>query len=486
MTTSQQRKPLGITVMPEYLQTEGIERVLDHLVHTAGVTAVTTSPYVMAPADESTGGREPPDDAGAGAVRLLDRPLWGKRELFVRTAPSFEPDVSLYAKQRYQPAPPNELTRSEGRVIADFVQAAQARHLKVYLQVQSAIPPGYRVQFGGPTDDDQPRLPYGDVPKRRLAKNGSLASPHIRGYLHALLRDLARAYPQIDGFRIDWPEYPPYFLDDVFLDFGEHARRAAERLGYDFTSMAAAAGELRTALLGGLTDELLAASIGVGGHHELLRGLSRRPRLADWLNFKADMVDELLTEVRATLDELPAKIDVRMGRKFELVPNAFAPPMTIASGFDFGRAVKHADAASTKLYTMHWPMIVHFWAKQLLEANPKLSERAVVAWLVRVLDIPTDGDEQATSIEPTMQHYAYPEPDRPHPVGLECQRRKIRQAQAEAGGKMPIFALVHGYGPPEDFGRRLAAAWQTADGVWINRYGYLSDEKLRIVGTVCQ
>ena len=37
--------------MPEFYQTEGIDAVLDNVVHKAGATAVATSPYVMAPAD---------------------------------------------------------------------------------------------------------------------------------------------------------------------------------------------------------------------------------------------------------------------------------------------------------------------------------------------------------------------------------------------------------------------------------------------------
>lgn len=79
--------------------------------------------------------------------------------------------------------------------------------MKVYFQVQAAIPPGYRVQFGGPVDDDRARLPDGSIPTKRLDKNGSLASPHILEYGEALLRDLVTQYPGIDGIRIDWPEY---------------------------------------------------------------------------------------------------------------------------------------------------------------------------------------------------------------------------------------------------------------------------------------
>ena len=51
----------------------------------------------------------------------------------------------------------------------------------------------------------------------------------------------------------------------------------------------------------------------------------------------------------------------------------------------------------------------------------------------------------------------------------------------------PIYSLAHGYGPVQDFAQRLAIAWQASQhGVWINRYGYLSDEKLVVAGQVCQ
>jgi hypothetical protein len=470
---TQARKFLGVTVMPEFLQNEGVERVLDNLVR-AGVDAVTTSPYVMAPADERTGGREPPDDAGAGNVRLLDRPLWGRRELFVRTAPSFTPDLRLYRGLKYQPSAPTELTKSEGHVIQDLIRSAQARHLKVYLQVQAAIPPGYRVQFGGPSEDDRPRLPDGRIPPRRLANNGSLASPHIRDYTNALLRDLCRAYPEVNGVRVDWPEYAPYFLDDVFLDFGEHARAAATRLGFDFEKMRSVALELYQFLHGQLRDEYLQPWLEADGNlHGLIRGLTHHRGLVDWLAFKATLVDELLSSFRETLTDVA-------GKRLELVPNAFAPPFTLASGFDFARAGKHSMAISTKLYTMHWPMILKFYGDALLAANPKLSEPLLVKTLVRLLDIGDDTEH------PRLADYTYPEPNVRHPVGSAAQARKLRQAQTEAG-ETPVYALVHGYGVPEDFRRRLSAAWEAGShGVWINRYAYLSDEKLAIIREVCR
>ena len=165
MDESKTTKLIGVTVLPEYLQYESVEAVLDRL-QAAGVNAVTTSPYVMELADEETGSREPPIDAGAGSVRLLDRALWGQRELWVRTSPSFEPDRSLYDGLRYQPTEPDELTRRDGQIIDDFIAAAQGRDMRVFFQFQAAIPPGYRVQFGGPQEDDRPRLPDGRIPKQ--------------------------------------------------------------------------------------------------------------------------------------------------------------------------------------------------------------------------------------------------------------------------------------------------------------------------------
>ncbi len=48
---------LGVTVMPESIQKEGMEGVLNNLVMKAGANAIATSPDPMEPADERTGSR---------------------------------------------------------------------------------------------------------------------------------------------------------------------------------------------------------------------------------------------------------------------------------------------------------------------------------------------------------------------------------------------------------------------------------------------
>jgi hypothetical protein len=48
-----------------------------------------------------------------------------------------------------------------------------------------------------------------------------------------------------------------------------------------------------------------------------------------------------------------------------------------------------------------------------------------------------------------------------------------------------VAPIVHGYGPLDDFTRRLGVAGDNAaNWLWINRYGYLSDPKLERVGEV--
>jgi hypothetical protein len=162
----------------------------------------------------------------------------------------------------------------------------------------------------------------------------------------------------------------------------------------------------------------------------------------------------------------------------EMIPNAFPPPWTIPSGMDFKRVAQHSTAISVKLYTMHWPMILRFYGDQIREANPGLSDALLVRALVNLLDIADDGGL------PTLDDYRYPPPDVTHPVGPKAQARKIAQAQRDAGDT-PIYVLSHGYGTLEDYRARTEVAWQAAKhGMWVNRYAYLTDEKLAVLGSV--
>lgn len=457
---------LGITILPEYIQSEGAETLLDNLLKRLPLTAVSTSPYVMEECSPKQGGeREPPADSDKGLARLLDRPLWGKREVWVTAAPSFVPNLDLYKGLRYQPQSPTSLTHREGNVIDTFIEAAHKRGIKVFFQVQAAIPPGYRVQFGGPEEDDKPCLPDGSNPQKTLDNNGSLASPHILDYGEAMIRDLLIHYPEIDGIRTDWPEFPPYFFESIFLDFGSYAEAFASQKGFSFETMKREAQAMFDHLTIGLTNDLLTAYI-----EDPSKLKERWKPCHEWLEFKSAIVSNLLARFKRAILETggPGK---------SLFPSAFPPPWNTLSGFDYTKAAEHADAISSKHYTMHWPMMLRNYSDYILERNPSLSPLLLAKFIAQSFDA-------ASPIPSDARDFHYPEPNEAHPVSLESITRKQFLVESMAPDT-PIWPIAHSYGPTEDFIQRAGAALSTSKNrLWINRYAYLNEEKLKALETL--
>ena len=463
---------LGITVLGDYILSEGAESILRRL-QRAGATAVACNPTVTAPAEEGQGSFQPPSDAGT-SPRTFDRPLFGKHALWVRSAPSYHPKADLYRDSPYQPRAADDLTDEHGAVIGRFIDAALERSLKVYLQLPAARPSGLR-------DEDRPRLPDGSIPPGRMADTASLASKAVRSYNRAYVADLLVAYPNISGFRLDWPEYPCYTLGEVFQDFSPHVARWAAEHEFDFAQIRSDVGAFYEYLLGQLDNTAMRQFAGAdGGRFAAQSLLGRFGGVADWLRLKAALSADLLQQWRGS-------IDAAGGQDKELHAHAFMPPYSLLTGLDFAAAAACCDSVSPKLYTMHWSLMVEFWGRAVLEANDGLDERLLVAALEQLMDIAEPSEENGESAPTrTLADYGYPEPDEPHPIPSAPQIRKIAQARW-AAGKLPVYPLVHGYGPPDDFRRRLRLVAESgADGVWINRYGYLSDKKIEIISSLCQ
>lgn len=472
---------LGITVLPEYFQVEGAEKVIANCVEIAHSNAITTSPYVMRQAEQTEaclGQREPPIDAGAGGVRLLDRPLWGKRELYVETAPAFSPSRTLYRNLKYQPPAESELTQGQQHHIHDALKLADDHNMHTYMQVQAAIPPGYRVQFAETDPDDLPLMPNQQPALNRVTANASLASTDILKYHCALVVDLCNQYPRLTGIRVDWPEYPPYRLDSVFLDFSPEVEQFANnRDGSSFASLRQNIALFYDALHGKpqpiLTDSLLQDIIDAATPWEMLADRFPQFAILEWLQLKQDLVFNYISELRNALDS-------HGHQDKQLVPHAFPPPFNIMSGLDFTRIAPLADHIPVKLYTMHWAMIARFYLDQIHENNPQLTEAILVSAVFKLLQI---SDDSAPS---KISDVKYPSPNEPHLSSERVQHKKIALAQA-AAGDTPIAALVHGYGPVDDTISRLGVGLRASNNrIWVNRYGYLSDEKLARLGSLFQ
>ena len=461
---------LGVTVMPEWFQHEGIEPVLDHL-QAIGATALATSPYVMAPCAEGEGAREPPADGDAGKVRPLDRLLWGRRELWVRTAPSFEHDLRRYAGLRYQPSPTDELTRAEGGWLDRLLVATQARGLDVYLQVMAASPPGYRVQFSNAVAEDVRLGPDGAPHPARVDRNASLASPHVVAYVATLLVELAERYPAVAGFRLDWPEYPPYDLRSALFDFNPAACAELERAHVNAPDIARATLRWR--------DEVSRAAVraspsGAAAVRAALvdagwNSLFQPGNLGHLFAAKRRSTLALLTACRRALD------DVR-GVRRRLEAQIFPPPFSRVSGFPLDGVQGVVDAVGVKLYTMHWPMIARYWARDLIGHAEPHSIDAATAAIADLFGFTEGLVDDGSALR-------YPEPHEIHPVGAKAQASKLAEASASAA-PVPVIAFAHTYGPVGDVIARHAIAAASGLPVWLNRYGYLSDDKLRAMREV--
>ena len=458
-----------------YFQSEGVDAVLGTLAG-AGVNAIAISPSVYEQIDELPGDdaaglseelprREPPVDAGAGAVRVVERLLWGQEEVLINPSPSAPPNMEFYEGLKYQPSQATAFTESDGGMIQQIIEDAHGRDMRVYFQLSA-------VQVPGQFDEDMPRLPNGEYPRHRMVHTVSVASDDVRAYICARVKDILTSYPDIDGLRHDWPEHPPYRLGDAFLDFSENARRIAPRLGFDFERMRLAADDLYTRLQHLTNTDLAALSDTQSVSYILAKTLARNSALAEVLRFKAALTTLYVKELREAMDS------VEQGKGKDLSPNAFPPPLSLLSGMDFGAVAEYADSINMKLYTMHWPKMIHFYAEELLEHNDRsLDEGMLLAAISNLFDF-EDGDT-GTSLD----DYRYPPPDLPHRAGKRAQLRKIRQAQREVGKRANLYPAVHGYGPLDDFEERLRLAWEAGTaGIWINRYCYLGEKKIRAIG----
>lgn len=452
-----QERHVGVTVMPEFFQTEGVAAVLDKLQGQLGANVVTTSPYVAAPTRPGEGFREPPDDAGQGHARTLGRPLWGRSEIWMKTAPSFAPTIRRYSQTPYQPDPATELTHTDGGILNDIVSNARGRGMGCYIQIMAAIPPSYRVQTGEPLDQDQPMLPDGSPLPVRVDRNASLASANVRQYMDALIWDLCEAYPDATGIKFDWPEYPPYHFKSLLADYNPQVAPYAAEIGIDFERQRA---QMATLCPSDMLRDGLKELVGPDTLIKQIKSadtpLARHLRLRHYL-------------VRSYATFLTNSVRRHSGGRMRVYLQGFPPPWSELSGFDGPGLGAIADDIGIKFYTMHWPMIGRNYIDHAAQSLG-LPKDIIHTWFARhFLGL--------TSHDATPSHFDYPAPDEPHPISESAIDEKVR-----AFGFPGVIGITHGYGPVADVVSRLVATSEaTGNRFEINRYAYLGDAKIEAI-----
>ena len=126
-------------------------------------------------------------------------------------------------------------------------------------------------------------------------------------------------------------------------------------------------------------------------------------------------------------------LDTVPGARRRLEPQIFPPPLHRISGFPIDVLDDVADAVGVKLYTMHWPMLARYWARDLLAgAGGSAGQNALTAAIADLFGFTDALDEDGAWLR-------YPEPHEAHPVGTRAQSSKLSEAR-ELAGAVPVRA----------------------------------------------
>lgn len=461
----------GVVFTPAELDYEGVDNVLDRMV-SIGANAVSITPGVFLPGTAEEGVREPPIDVD-GEVRELDRPLWGSRVAYVRRYSPYAPNPKLWEGVPFRaPAPAPDTYQHD--VTRQMIVAARQRGIDPYIILSPTVLPGLpggHSMSGGTSGGDSSERPLpidGRRSSRIIAGQGCPNNPGVRALVLAQVHEAIDHYGDAEGFFFDWLEYTCYFLEDVFTCVCEFCQHEAIRQGLDWDAL--------TGALRGFYDRLHRLTnrdlhdIMESGSAMSLLGDADANSLRDFWGFKAQSVANLLQVIAATMraSESPHLL---------LASNGFPSPWSTATGSQFDASAPYVDQVHPKFFTFHWSMMVKWYGETLRAWNPDLDEELLVKAILSAFDLQPAFDDRRL-----LMDFGMPTPTQPHPLSAGDIRRKVEQVTREVAGHAQVEAYVHGYQPVETFNELIGAMEDTPmDGVWVQRYGYLSDEKLEVL-----
>lgn len=466
----------GIVITTAELASEGVDAVLDTIAAT-GANAITTTSSVVVPATEATGQREPPLDV-AGERRVLDRPLWGERVAWIRRYAAHPPDPALWRDVPWGPPPvaPEHLRVDRARAAID---GAHARGMRAsVLTVPYTLPGGTGSQETAPADPRhrdayRPVRFVGGSHPDGIAFTGCLNNPAVRALGRARVCETIRHYPDADGIVVEWVEYPVYFVDKLFTCFCDHCQRAAAAEGFDWEVITAAVRVLWDSLHT-LTPDQVEAHTRSGDWGELVTDPDTMlPGFNAWLAFKARSALRAFEDLRQALDDAG-------GADVPLIANTFAMPWGRMTGGAWLPRETPIASQRVKLYSFHWLMMVRWWTETMLAWNrgsaitPEAMTRGVLALFNMTLE------QEPHRLDPA--DFGMPGPDEAHNLTMAAYVDRVESLVSRAEGEHAIVPLVHAYRPADEFARLLEALRPlSGGGVWVQRYGYLSDAKLAVL-----
>ena len=451
---------LGIFVHPIDVQNEGLQPVFQNL-ESIGVTDICITSRVGRLADADKGVRFPPLHID-GYRRKLARPLWGKREQRIEFFNAYKPNLSLYTNATYQPlstpVPPELDTSVPYQMIAE----AHKRGMHVHMLIQPFLPPNIRPQ-------DQPIYIDGSLPQPPfIARNACLNSPTVEKYARALVQDTLDHF-QVDGLFTDWAEYGAYRLQDNFTCFCANCERQASKQGFDWGQIQHDVAQMWD-WLHKLSERDLARSIRLWQNpSDLLALLTRYPGWLQFFQFKANTVTNFYRQVRHLIESFTLQ-------EIQLSARGWPPPWNRSSGMDYSALANICHTVTPKLFTFDYSVLPRWYGEVLRTWNPDLTQSAILNALLVWMNLPDDVSPR------TFEKYQIPAPHEMHPASIEAYHLRVDEVLDQVNGRAAVCPFAHAYLPEPQWLQMVRMLSKSrVDGMWVQMYGYLSEQKAEIL-----
>jgi hypothetical protein len=192
-----------------------------------------------------------------------------------------------------------------------------------------------------------------------------------------------------------------------------------------------------------------------------------------WLDFKAESVSLAIDDLRAVMAEDGAG-------EMLLATSEFALPWGRMTGSAYASTARGITSQRIKLYSFHWLMMVRWWADTVLSWNrgSAVTPEEITSGMLALFALSLkDAPEKLAP-----DQFGMPAPDASHNLTPESYTWRLDNALDFREDQAPVLPLLHAYRPAAEFAELLEVLRPySQDGLWINRYGYLGDDKLAML-----
>jgi len=376
---------------------------------------------------------------------------------------SHRPVPAFFENSPYHPPEKQARDPADYQIPHDMIAEAHRRGLEVNVEIHPLLPPGVRPEDQIVyIDGKRPELPQVAI---GLCPNG----PAARAYADALVRDTLAQYAGVDNLSLDWTEYGAYRLKDAFTCFCPHCQARAQAQGLDWACVQRDVTRLWEWFHSLTAEHLVRARRAWHSPSALLALLARYPGCLDLLAFKASSIVATYRRLRAVMDESG-------GAEVGLIARGWPPPWNRLSGMAYGELAHVCSAVAPKLFTFDYSALPAWYGREVMAWNPLLPESDVLDTLVDWMNLPDD------IVHRSLSDYHIPAPDELHPARMDAYVDRVAEVVDQVDGRTRVYPISHPYLPASQWREMVALVRESrADGMWVNMYGYLSDEKLGIL-----